>query len=171
MAKRAMLAVVGVEDEGDGLAVGVPACQGNDAGAVGLWPGLSGAVVAVCGLVVEAGEHEVGAVDLVAGGAEVLADRAEVSAAGGAVAREPGGLGVVWVVSRAGVDAQLGLQGRADRSGLDEADQVLGEVRCLRPGGQPDGQPPGGDMIDGPVLGVGCGGAVVDEPLVQRQLG
>ncbi|MGO8958553.1 MAG: hypothetical protein ACLQFR_14475 [Streptosporangiaceae bacterium] len=82
----------------------------------------------------EAGEHEVGAVGLVAGGAEVLADRAEVGAAGGAVAGEPGGLGVVWVGSRAGVDAQLGLQGRADRSALDEADQALGEVRWLRPG-------------------------------------
>ena len=32
-----------------------------------------------------AGEHDVGAVDLVAGGAEVLADRAEVGAAGDAV--------------------------------------------------------------------------------------
>lgn len=46
----------------------------------------------------------------------------------------------------------------------------LDEDRCLRPGGQPDGQPPGGDVVDGPVLGVGCGGAVVDEPLVQGQL-
>ena len=52
----------------------------------------------------------------------------------------------------------------------DEADQALGEDRCLRPGGQPDGQPPGGDMVDGPAPGVGCGGAVVDEPLVQGQL-
>jgi hypothetical protein len=32
-----------------------------------------------------AGQHRVSAVDLVAGGAEVLADRAEVSAAGDAV--------------------------------------------------------------------------------------
>ncbi len=77
---------------------------------------------------------------------------------------------MVWVVSREGVDAQLGLQRRADRSGLDEADQALGEDRGLRPGGQPDGQPPGGDMVDGPVPGVGCGGAVADEPLVQGQL-
>ena len=161
---------VGVEEEGDGLAVGVAACQGHDSGVVGLGPGLLGGVVAVSSSVVDAGEHEVGAVNLVAGGAEVLADRADVGAAGGAVAGEPGGLGVVGVVSRAGVDAQLGLQRRANRSGLDEADQVLGEVRCLRPGGQPDRQPPGGDMIDWPVPGVGCGGAVVDEPLVQRQL-
>ena len=64
---------------------------------------------------------------------------------------EPGGLRLVGVVSGAGVDAQLGLERRADRAGFDEADQALGEVRCLRPGGQPDGQPPGGDVIDGPV--------------------
>ena len=77
---------------------------------------------------------------------------------------------VVWVVSRAGVDAQLGLQRRADRSGLGEADQALGEDRGLRAGGQPDGQPPGGDMIDWPAPGVSRGGAVADETLVQRQL-
>ena len=35
---------------------------------------------------------------------------------------------------------------------------------------QPDGQPSGGDVVDRPVPGVGCGGAVVDEPLVQGQL-
>ncbi len=32
----------GVEDEGDGLAVGVPARQGDGPGAVDLRPGLSG---------------------------------------------------------------------------------------------------------------------------------
>ena len=111
----------------------------------------------------------VGAVDLVAGGAEVLADRADVGTAADAVVHETGGLRVVWVVSRAGVDAQLGLERRADRSGLDEADQALGEDRGLRPGRQPDGQPPGGDVVDGPAPGVGCGGAVADEPLVQGQ--
>ena len=41
---------------------------------------MQGAVVEIC-------QHEVGAVDLVAGGAEVLADRADVGAAGSAVAR------------------------------------------------------------------------------------
>ena len=76
---------------------------------------------------------------------------------------------MVWVVSRAGVDTHLGLERRANRSGLDEADQALGEDRCLRPGRQPDGQPPGGDVVDGPAAGVGCGGAVADEPLVQGQ--
>jgi hypothetical protein len=68
------------------------------------------------------------------------------------------------------VDAQLGLKCRADRSGLDEADQALGEDRCLRPGRQRDGQSPGGDMLDRPAAGVGRGGAVVDDPLVQGQL-
>ena len=53
----------------------------------------------------------------------------------------------------------------------DEADQAPGEDRCLRPGGQPDGQPPGGDMIDGAAPGVGGGDAVVDETLVQGQVG
>ena len=45
------------------------------------------------GLVVEFCEHGVGAVDLVAGGAEVLADRAEVRTAGDAILHEPGGFG------------------------------------------------------------------------------
>jgi hypothetical protein len=120
---------------------------------------------------VEFGEHQVGPVELVAGGAEVLADRPEVGAPAGAVGREPGGLGVVRVGAGAGVDAQLGLERLADRSGLDEVDQAPGEDRCLGPGGQPDGQPPGGDMIDGAAAGVGLGGAVVDETLVQGQVG
>ncbi len=40
---------------------------------------------------VEFGEHRVGSVELVAGGGEVLADRAELSAAVVAVFQEPGG--------------------------------------------------------------------------------
>ena len=78
---------------------------------------------------VSAGEHGVGAVDLVAGGAEVLADRAEVVAAGDAVLHQPGGLGLVGVGAGAGVEAQLGLQRLADGPGADEADQALGEDR------------------------------------------
>src|SRR6266571_6332575 len=39
------------------------------------------------------------------GGAEVVRDRAEVGAAGGAVLHEPGGLGLVEIGSGAGVDA------------------------------------------------------------------
>jgi hypothetical protein len=43
----------------------------------------------VPGAGVSAGQQFVGAVDLVAGGAEVLPDRAEVGAAGDAVLEEP----------------------------------------------------------------------------------
>jgi len=94
-------------------------------------------------------EHDLGAVDLVAGGAEALAERAEVGAAGYAVLHEPGGLWPVGVVAGAGVNAQLGLEGRADRSGVNEADEGLGEDGWLRAGGQPDGQPAGGEVVDG----------------------
>ena len=45
----------------------------------------SGLGEAVPGPLVELGQHQVGPVDLVAGGAEVLADRAEVGAAADAV--------------------------------------------------------------------------------------
>ena len=83
----------------------------------------------VPGAGVRAGEQGVGAVDLVAGGAEVLPDRAEVGAAGDAVFHQPGGLRLVGVGAGAGVDAQLGLQRVADGSGADEADQALGEDR------------------------------------------
>ena len=86
--------------------------------------------------------------------AEVLPDRPEVGAPAGAVFHQPGGLRTVRVVAGAGVDAQLGLERRADRSGFGEADQALGEDRCLRPGRQPDGQPPGGDVIDGAAAAV-----------------
>ena len=101
----------GVEDEGDRLGFGVGAGQGDGPGLVGLGPGLLGVGSAVPGPVVEGGEHGVGAVDLVAGGGEVLADRAEFGAAGDAVLQEPGGFGLVGVVAGAGVDAQLGFEG------------------------------------------------------------
>jgi hypothetical protein len=142
MAKMAVLAVV-IQDEADGLAFGVPVGRGDDLGSVGLWPGLFGEGEALPGPLVEFCQHQVGPVELVAGGAEVLADRPEMDAAAGAVIHEPGGLGVVRIVAEARVDAQLGLKRLADRSGLDEVDQALGEDGCLRPGGQPDGQPPG----------------------------
>ena len=116
------------------------------------------------------GEQGVGAVDLVAGGAEVLPDRAEVGAAGDAVFHQPGGLGPVSVGGGAGVNAQLGLQRVADGPGVNEADQALGEHRCLRPGGQADRQAPGGDMVDRATSGVGGGDAVADQPLIQRQI-
>ena len=97
--------------------------------------------------VVGVGEHEVGAVHLVAGGTEIVRDRAEVGAAGDAVLHEPGGLGLVGVGTGAGVDAELGLELALDGSGVDEAGQALGEGWFLRPGCQPDRQPPGGDMV------------------------
>ena len=51
----------------------------------------------------------VGAVDLVAGGAEVLPDRAQARAAADGVTVEPGRLEMIGV-GAAGVNAQLGLQ-------------------------------------------------------------
>jgi hypothetical protein len=54
----------------------------------------------------------------------------------------------------------------ADRAGFDEADQALGEDRGLGPGGKPDGQSPGGEVIDGSPTAVGGGDAVADEALV-----
>ena len=48
--------------------------------------------------------------------------------------------------------------------------RLLGEDRRLRPGGQADGQAPGGDVVDGAAPGVGGGDAVADQPLVQRQI-
>ena len=90
---------------------------------------------AVPGAVVEAFEQGVGAVDLVAGGGEVLADRADVGAAGDAVLQEPPDFGLVGVDAGAGVDAELGFERMADGSGLDEADEALGEGRGLGAGG------------------------------------
>jgi hypothetical protein len=58
--------------------------------------------------VVELGEFDVGAVDLVADGGEVLADRAELGAPVVAVPQEPGGVRLVGKAAGAGVFAQLG---------------------------------------------------------------
>jgi hypothetical protein len=118
-----------VQDEGHGPGLGVVAGQGGDPGAVGLGPGLPWVGMAVPGPGGQAGQHDVGAVDLVAGGAEVLPDRAEIRAAGGAVLHEPGGLRLVAEGAGAGVDAQLGLQRVADRPAAGKPDQGLGEVR------------------------------------------
>ena len=76
----------------------VVAGQDGDERVRGIGRGLPGAASgAVPVPVAEVGEHEVGAVHLVAGGAEVVRDRAEVGAAGGAVLHEPGGLGLVEI--------------------------------------------------------------------------
>ena len=80
----------GVQDEGDRAGFGVVAGQGGDPGAVGLGPRCLRCPAAVPGAGVSAGEQGVGAVDLVAGGAEVLPDRAEVGAAGDAVLASAG---------------------------------------------------------------------------------
>jgi hypothetical protein len=119
---------------------------------------------------VEVRKDRVGTVDLVACGGEVLADGAEVSATVDGVFQQPGGLRLVRVGARAGVLAQLGLQVWVDSSGVDEVDQAVGEVWCLRPGGQPDGQPPGGDVVDNGAAAVSLGDAILDEALVQRQV-
>jgi hypothetical protein len=53
---------------------------------------MAGLDAAVPDLVAVAGEDDVGAVDLVAGGGEVLPDGAELGAPVGAVLQQPGGL-------------------------------------------------------------------------------
>jgi hypothetical protein len=120
---------------------------------------------------VEVGEHQVGPVDLVAGGAEVLADRAQGGAPAGAVFDEPDGLRPVGVGAGAGVDAQLGLQRGGDLAGVDEPDQAAREGGWLRPCGHPDGQPPGGDVINAVAAAVSGVNAVADQTLVQGQVG
>ena len=90
---------------------------------------------AISGTVVEVLEQGVGAVELVAGGGEVLADGADFGAAGDAVLQETGGFRLVGVGAGASVDAELGLERMADGAGLDEADQALGEDRGLGAGG------------------------------------
>jgi integrase len=94
----------GIQDHGYRLGFRVLAGQGGDPGAVDFGPGLLGLSASLSGAVMQADEHGVGAVDLVASGGEVLPDRAEFSAAGDAVVHEPGGLGPVSVGARAGVD-------------------------------------------------------------------
>jgi hypothetical protein len=121
----------GVEDEGHHLGLWVTAGQGEDAGAVGLGPGMVGLDAALADPVAVVGEDGVGAVDLVAGGGEVLADRAELGAPVVAVSQEIGGLRLVAVGGGEGVLAQVGLEVCADRAGLDEADQAAGEVLVL----------------------------------------
>jgi hypothetical protein len=69
------------------------------------------AVGTVPGPVAGVGEHEVGAVHLVAGGAETGPDRAGIGS-GGAVAQETGGLGMVSVARGAGVEAEMVLRSR-----------------------------------------------------------
>jgi hypothetical protein len=64
------------------------------------------------------------------------------------------------------VYAQLRLEWLANGTGLDEASQASIEDRILRPGGQPDSQPTGGEVIDGAPPAVGCSDAFLDQALV-----
>ena len=127
--------------------------------------------MAVADATVEPGEDDVGAVDLVAGGGEVFAVGAEFGPPVVGVFQEPGSLWLVRVGAGAGVPAQFGLEERVDCSGIDEVDQAVGEVAFLGPGGQPDGQSAGDGVVDDGAAAVGVGDAVVDEPLVQGQVG
>ena len=76
---------VGVQDERDSAGFGVAAGQGGDGGGGIVGPGGFGGFEVVAVAVVEFGEHEVGAVELVAGGGEVGAEGAGVGATGDAV--------------------------------------------------------------------------------------
>ena len=111
-----------VEDKADRLALGVAVRQSNGPGTIGLRPGRLGLRAAVSAPVVEAGQHDISAVELIAGHAEILADRAKVGAAGHEVLHEPGGLELIGIIAGAGVDAQLCLERWADCSGLGEVD-------------------------------------------------
>jgi hypothetical protein len=73
------------------------------------------------GPVASFGQHEVGAVKLVAGGAETSPDRAGICFASEVVAQQPRGLGVVVVVSGTGVAAELVLEVALNGAGVDEA--------------------------------------------------
>jgi hypothetical protein len=83
--------------------------------------------------VVEPGQDDVGPVDLVAGGGEVLPDRAQVGTPVDGVLQQPGGLRLIGVIAGAGVLAQPGPERRVDGSDVDEVDQAVGEVRGLGP--------------------------------------
>src|SRR6516225_1371470 len=67
----------GIEDEADRLAFGIAAGQGQYTWAVAFWPGLLREGAALPDPLAELGEHHVSPVDLIAGGSEVLAHRAE----------------------------------------------------------------------------------------------
>ena len=122
----------GTPDEVDRLGPMVPADQGDDLGSIGFGPGLLRLAEALFDPITQPCQHHVGSVDLVARAAEVLADRAEVSATTDAIFHEPGGARLVRVgVAGACVDVQLGIERLSDRPGLDAADQAVGEDRFL----------------------------------------
>ena len=55
--------------------------------------------------------------------------------------------------------------------GQQESGPGRGRSRCLGPGGQPDGQPTDGEVVDDAAATVGFGDTVSDEPLVHREVG
>jgi hypothetical protein len=71
-----------VEDEDDGLAARVVPGHRDERLLAGVWYGLRAESAAIPDAVVEVGEHDVGTVDLVADGGEVVADGAEGPTAG-----------------------------------------------------------------------------------------
>ncbi|HXL89443.1 MAG TPA: hypothetical protein VN969_10795 [Streptosporangiaceae bacterium] len=68
------------------------------------------------------------------------------------------------------MDAQLRLEWLADGSGLDEASQSSIEDGILRPNGQPDSQPTGGEVIDGAPPAVSCSDTFLDQALVSGRV-
>jgi hypothetical protein len=75
----------GVQDERDHAGFGVVAGQGGDRWPARLGPRWLRYLAAVPGAGVSVGKQGIGAIDLVAGSAEILPHRAEVGAAGDAV--------------------------------------------------------------------------------------
>jgi hypothetical protein len=69
---------------------GLRLARATGPGVIDLRPGPLGVRSALSGAVVKAFEQGVGAVDLVAGGGEVLPDGANIGAAGNTVLQEPG---------------------------------------------------------------------------------
>jgi len=94
----AMLAVLASRTRVTVWLSGLRLASATGPGLVGLRPRSHGERPAVLGAVMQAFEQGVAAVDLVAGGAEALADRSVLGASGDAVLQEPGWSG--WVPER-----------------------------------------------------------------------
>ena len=68
------------------------------------------------------------------------------------------------------MDAEPVLELALDDPGVDEAGQAPGEGWFLRPGGQPDRQSAGGDVVYRAAARVGVRDSLADEPFVQGQV-
>jgi hypothetical protein len=82
----------GVQDQGDCLALGIAAGHGDCVRSVDFWPGLPWLAESLPGAFAEPCQHHISPVDLIAGPAEVLIDRAELVCSASAVLQEPGRL-------------------------------------------------------------------------------